>query len=86
MECDQFNMPRLKTKNTHQVRDRILPLAEAALVLKAELGMSGWSRTAIQKKIAEGWQFRWVEGLHYFCSTKGLSSLNVDAICRELIR
>lgn len=79
-------MPRLKTRNTHQALDRILPLAKAGEVLKAELGIGGWSRSAVHKKIANGWQFTWVEGLHYLKGDRGLSSLNVDAIFRELIR
>ncbi len=79
-------MPRLKTRNTHQLADRILPLKEARPVLEAELGMSGWERLTIKRKIAEGWGFTWVKGLHYFESKKGLASLNVDAICRELVK
>lgn len=63
-----------------------MPADNAASILQAELGIKGWTRMMLRRKIEQSWKFTWVEGLHYFKSDRGLQSVNIDAIKRELIR
>lgn len=68
-----------------KLTDTILPVDVAADYLERRLGQSGWKRSSLLRKIKNDYPFRWIEGVHYLRSARGISALNVDAIVREIL-
>lgn len=75
----------MKTTNRFQQGDRIMPVEQAKVELEVKLGI-GWSRKSIKRKIEQGCPFSWKAGVHYIQIGSKLTSVNVDAILRELIK
>lgn len=66
--------------------DRILSPEQAHAILERETGIKGWKRLTLTHRIRNGWRFKWIEGVHYIMSDRGLAAVNVDAIKRELLK
>lgn len=73
-------------RNKYRDGDRIISLEKAKQILESELGIKGWWRNTIKQKIRTGWRFKWIEGVHYIKSSRGLAALNIDAIKREILK
>ncbi|AFY61828.1 hypothetical protein [Synechococcus sp. PCC 6312] len=74
------------SRNKYKAGDRIISLEKAKVILETELGIKGWRRNTIKQKIRTGWKFKWIEGVHYINSSRGLAALNIDAIKREILK
>lgn len=75
-------MPR----NRARLTDRIMPVPEAGQFLSQRFAQRGWERSTILKKIKNHDPFVWVPNLHYFRHSRGISSINVDAVVREILK
>lgn len=76
-------MPKMMKKNVRQKDDVVKPVDQASQLLKNTYG-TGWSVRSIKRNISEGRPFMWIQGVHYFCSNRGINSLNISAIEREI--
>jgi hypothetical protein len=68
------------------MNDRWLPIRIAGQHLRERLGTRGWSKTTLTQKIEANVPFRWRHGVHYLRSSRGIASINVDAVCREMLK
>lgn len=64
---------------------QFLPVDEARKELETRLGMRGWSRTSIRRKIAASHPFVWKEGKH-FLQDNGIRSINVEQVVDDLLK